>query len=85
MIETYRELLRASIDLQEVARRARIFRDQINTWTRAGRVAVPTVTLPQMPSENCGGCVSCGARLDYGNWRCPTCVAALYEALRREA
>jgi hypothetical protein len=84
IIETHQELLRASVDLPEVARRARIFRNQIDAWITAGRIAVPTVTISEMPRENYGGCVSCGARLDYGQWRCPTCVAALYEALRRE-
>jgi hypothetical protein len=84
MIETHRELLRASVDLPEVARRARMFRDQIDTWARAGRIAVPTVIVSEAMSEQPGGCVSCGVHLDHGNWRCPTCVAALYEALRRE-
>ena len=84
MIETHRELLRASVDLPDVARRARIFRKQINAWITAGRMAVPTVTVSEIMSEDCSGCASCGARLDYGSWRCPTCVAALYEALRSE-
>jgi hypothetical protein len=84
MIETHRELLRASVDLPEVARRARLFRDQIDNWARAGRIAVPTVTVSEVVSQCPGTCVSCGAHLDHGNWRCPTCVAALFEALRRE-
>jgi len=61
MIETHRELLRASVDLLEVVRRARIFRDQIDAWITAGRMAVPTVTVSEIMSGDCSSCVSCGA------------------------
>jgi len=84
-IEPYQHLLRASVDLPEVVRRAAIFRERITLWFRSGRIGVPVVTLSEALHATVGSCISCGAALAQGNWRCPTCTAALYEALRPTA
>ncbi len=80
-LQAHRGLLHAAIDLKEVVRRTTIFREQIESWAKAGRVGVPTVTLPEAPTPAVGDCVACGSRLNHGHWRCPTCTAALYAAL----
>ncbi len=80
-VEAHRDVLRAVIDLKEVVRRTTIFREQIESWAKAGRVGTPTVTLPGNASQTVGDCISCGCPLTHGTWRCPTCTAALYEAI----
>jgi hypothetical protein len=80
LLDEHRDLLRSSIDLGEVRRRAGIFREQINAWAMSGRPAVPAVVVPDRPTT-ATGCTSCGEPLRQGTWRCPNCTAALYEAL----
>jgi len=82
LIEPHRPMLRSSVNLPLAVRTAAIFREQIDLWALSGRAGAPVVRLPDAPETIPGSCISCGATLTHGHWRCPTCTAALYGALR---
>jgi hypothetical protein len=66
----------------EFLRRAYVFRLQLGTWARDGRVSVPVLVLPDAPLARIGACVSCGLPIHSPEtWRCLFCLAAVQLAL----
>lgn len=60
-----------------LARRVAAFRAQFEAWTRAGGSGVPLLALPDAPEPRLGACVSCGAPIPEGRWRCGPCRHAV--------
>ena len=73
------DLLTCIRALEAAARAHRVaaFRAQLADWAAAGRIGAPLLTLPDAPAPQLGHCVSCGAPITDGPWRCATCLAAL--------
>ncbi len=72
------------LDPAELARRVSAFRRQVEAWVRSGRPGVPLLTLPDAPEPRLGRCISCGAPIPEGRWRCRLCRQAVYLALGME-
>jgi len=64
--------------LRELLRRAAIFRQQAARFLQEGR-ALPLLLLPEHPGAD--GCLSCGATVAAGSFRCPLCALAVQLAL----
>jgi len=61
--------------------RVRAFRRQLADWVKAERPGVPLLALPGAPPAHRRRCVSCGARVRKGGWRCELCLAAIATVL----
>lgn len=59
------------------------FRDQVQTWRAAGRIAIPLLVLADAAPARRGSCISCGGLAPVG-WRCAACVAAVNQVLELE-
>jgi hypothetical protein len=64
--------------VREVLRRATILREQARRFIQHGR-PLPILALPNRPGGD--GCLSCGAALDGGPYRCELCALAVKLAL----
>lgn len=63
---------------RELLRRAGTFREQVDAWSRSGRIGAPVLVLPSAPEPGAGACVSCGTPVPAGwHWRCALCRRAV--------
>ncbi len=64
--------------VREILRRAAQFREQAGRFIRDGQL-LRMLALPEAAEG--GGCLSCGARVDAGRYRCGVCTLAVQLAL----
>jgi hypothetical protein len=57
--------------------RVRVFRRQLADWVKAERPGVPVFALPGALPPHRRRCLSCGARIKRGRWRCDGCIVAI--------
>jgi hypothetical protein len=83
LVQANKDLLLRAINLREIPRRTESFRQQLRIWTESGQAddVVPTLVVPNAPEPEVGHCVSCGAAVSRGVWRCDTCSVAVLDAL----
>ncbi len=65
--------------LQEILQRATVLRQQALQFILKG-IAMPILALPDL--QGSGGCLSCGATVETGQYRCELCVIAVKLALQ---
>jgi hypothetical protein len=63
---------------------AEVFKEQIDTWRRAGHLALPALTLPAAPEPTAGRCLSCGDQIARARWRYEVCRDAVDLVLEQE-
>ncbi len=65
--------------IREILRRATVLRQEALQFIPKG-IAMPILALPDL--QGSGGCLSCGATVETGQYRCEVCVIAVKLALQ---